>query len=517
MIDLKFNYDFDTEGFFSGVEGEARRETLEQAASFYENFITDNLSAITSGLESTDIGGNNGFNTWTASFFNPATGNIETITDLNVDANTIIIYAGGRDISSLGKGGSGGWSVTGSSDFRNLIKGRGQTGALTNPATDVGIWGGSITFDTDIVIGSTTYDWHNTTDLEGLDSNEFDFLSVAIHELAHVLGFGSSSWANQIGDTNFTGANALAVYQAETDPNATSIPLQSGSLSHWANGTTSLTLTGESQEVALDPSIFNGQRKLLTNLDYAGLQDIGWEFDFSSLDLDLVLSGTENDDTLTGQSGDDSLIGLEGNDQLLGGDGNDTLKGRNGADSLYGQGNNDRLFGGNGNDTLKGGNGADSLYGQGNNDRLFGGNGNDTLRGDAGSDLLSGNNGADLLLGGEGNDTLLGGTGRDTLQGGNGNDRLIGGANTDVLFGNGGSDIFVIEQVASKDRIVIRDYTDGVDVLGLADGLIFDDLTISNNVANTATLIQETSTNNILAVLSGIDSTVIDSGDFIDI
>ncbi len=157
-------------------------------------------------------------------------------------------------------GGFGGFSASGSQEFLDLITARGQTGELNNLATDIGIWGGSISFDTDA-------NWHNTTDLVGLDFNEFDFFSVAIHELSHVLGFGiSDSWNAQVNNSNFTGVNALDVYQSETAPSATSIPLESGGVGHWSNGTTSLTLEGNLQETALDPDITNGQRKLLTNL-----------------------------------------------------------------------------------------------------------------------------------------------------------------------------------------------------------------------------------------------------------
>ncbi len=196
-------------------------------------------------------------------------------------------------------------------------------------------------------------------------------------------------------------------------------------------------------------------------------------------EIDITSTLLESDDTIIGTSGDDILSGEGGNDKLLG------------------KGGNDNLVGGAGKDTLNGGGGKDTLRGSGGRDRLNGGGGND------------------LLLGGGGNDTLTGGMGRDTLRGGNGNDRLIGGANVDVLFGNSGRDTFVIEQVASKDRVVIKDYTDGVDVLGLADGLTLGSLTIRDH--NADTIIKETNTNNTLAILSGIDSTVIDSGDFVTV
>ncbi len=85
------------------------------------------------------------------------------------------------------------------------------------------------------------------------------------------------------------------------------------------------------------------------------------------------------------------------------------------------------------------------------------------------------------------------------------------------MFGNDGSDIFVIKSAASRNRIIIEDYTDGVDMLKLSATLSFGDLSIQNSNDNTATLIKESATNNILAVLSNIDSTVtvIDSSDFI--
>jgi hypothetical protein len=145
------------------------------------------------------------------------------------------------------------------------------------------LWGGSIAFDTSI--NSGTYNWHNDISSTGLESTEYDFLSVAVHELSHVFGFGGDSWDRYVNGTNFEGPNSIAAYNLAHNSTNTSVPLQSGSTAHWQNGTTALPVTGGSlQEAALDPSIFNGQRKLMTNLDYGGLADIGWEVDQAALE-----------------------------------------------------------------------------------------------------------------------------------------------------------------------------------------------------------------------------------------
>jgi hypothetical protein len=114
---------------------------------------------------------------------------------------------------------------------------------------------------------------------------ENDFLSVAIHEMAHLLGLGSApSWDTYVSGGQFIGTNSVASYGGN-------VPLYSDH--HWAEGTMS-TVKGVTQEAAMDPSITVGTRKLFTDLDYAGLADVGWEtaavpFEFSpSLGIILV-------------------------------------------------------------------------------------------------------------------------------------------------------------------------------------------------------------------------------------
>ncbi|MFM2313974.1 MAG: hypothetical protein RLZZ04_3250 [Cyanobacteriota bacterium] len=162
---------------------------------------------------------------------------------------------------------------------------------------------------------------------------------------------------------------------------------------------------------------------------------------------DPILNG---DDVLTGDNGDNTLNGGEGNNILRGQDGNDVLETGSGSDNLDG---------GNGNDTLRSG------------------GGNDTLTGGAGADNIDGGEGNDTIDGGSEDDLLLGGAGDDLINGGNDNDILNGGAGQDVLVGDGGADIFALNTLGGAD--VIRDFNYGQDLIGLSDGITFDDLTIT--------------------------------------
>jgi Ca2+-binding RTX toxin-like protein len=54
---------------------------------------------------------------------------------------------------------------------------------------------------------------------------------------------------------------------------------------------------------------------------------------------------------------------------------------------------------------------------------------------------------------------------------------LSGGEGQDVLIGSGGADIFVINILGDND--MIQDFDFGEDIIGLSDGITFDQLTIT--------------------------------------
>ena len=240
------------------------------------------------------------------------------------------------------------------------------------------------------------------------------------------------------------------------------------------------------------------------------------------------LDGDDGDDLIEGGAGKDDLKGGKGNDILSGGDGADKLKGEDGDDSLDGGAGDDDLdggkgnnimFGGDGNDKLDAKDGDDLLSGGLGNDRIKAGKGDDDISGDGGDDELSGEDGNDVLVGGvgddllkggKGEDTLLGDVGNDTLRGEDGDDLLTGGVGDNVLEGGKGSDTFMLSIGAGIDTI--KDFTDGVDVIGLSMGISYDQLGITSQGKDTS--IQLLETNDTLAILSKVSSDSITEADF---
>jgi glycerophosphoryl diester phosphodiesterase len=170
--------------------------------------------------------------------------------------------------------------------------------------------------------------------------------------------------------------------------------------------------------------------------------------------LPELIDGTPEDEVLVGEAEDNLIRADIGDDIVAGGAGNDFIYGEEGDDVLRGD-DNDRSPGGTvgGDDTLSGGLGNDSLGGKGGDDELYGDEGNDSLWGD------------------DGDDTLRGGLGDDILTG-------------DDFSGGSGSDTFILAVGEGTDTIL--DFEIGVDFIGLADGLTFGQLTLTQTGSNVA-------------------------------
>lgn len=257
---IEFDYTYDTRGFFTDSVTRApfvaRRALMEQAASFYAGF-TDSLAAI-----APQAGDN-----WSVKITHPSLGGPPiTLSNLTIAADTIRIYAGGSNSAPgvLGFANTGfNLTANGSAEFVDAVTTRGQANTSGANATDYGTWGGMIWFN-------AANDWHFGSDPAGLAPGTPDFLTTAIHEIGHILGFGEAdSWLAQIdGNGFFTGAHSVAAHGGP-------VPVDQFD-SHWAEGTMRF-YNGLPQETLMDPSTPRGERQLPTVLDYAGFADIGWQ------------------------------------------------------------------------------------------------------------------------------------------------------------------------------------------------------------------------------------------------
>lgn len=261
-ITFNIDYSLDSNNFFSN---QVRRDIFEAAAGFYETRLGDNLLAI-------DSSGSNQFN---VDFFRPDTGASQTINGFDEAADTLTIFAGGRNLggSTLGIGGPGGYSISfTSTSFLDNSVSRGQGDGTRasvegHGAFDFATWGGSISFD-------AQSNWYFDNDVSTDESfSGFDFYSVALHEIGHLLGFGvADSWNNQIIAGAFTGSESVAAFGGPVALN--------GGLDHWAEGTVS-----GGRETNFDPAIGSGVRKRLTDLDLAALSDIGWQVNVTAVPI----------------------------------------------------------------------------------------------------------------------------------------------------------------------------------------------------------------------------------------
>ncbi|MEB3357320.1 MAG: Calx-beta domain-containing protein [Synechococcales bacterium] len=125
----------------------------------------------------------------------------------------------------------------------------------------------------------------------------------------------------------------------------------------------------------------------------------------------------------------------------------------------------------------------------------------------AGQDTL---NSIENVIGSKFDDSLTGNAASNVLDGGAGDDILDGAGGADTLTGGIGADTFVLASGNGADTIL--DFTVGEDLVGLS-GLTFGQLTIGQNTSGDAQ-IRVTSTDQLLATLTGVQSTLLNQASF---
>lgn len=341
-FDIEFDYRFDTNGFFDDPE---RRAAIEAAGEIWEELILDEFEDVPAGVSFTAL--------------NPETSQPETIV-LDTAIDDLVIFVGSQSIAEVGTIALGGF--TGSDAEGDAFGARVSSNFRgQGPVTDFEPWAGTVTFDSDLDFSFS---------IDDPVPGQIDFISVALHEIGHVLGLGTSPIFREIGiGAQFDGPNALAVNQGNP------VPLEAD-LVHVLDGFNDNTVLLDPQ---LNPIATSGGRNLPSDIDLALLADIGFEIEGFTAQGSTPAIATDTDEVVFGTILADSVSGFAGNDQLQGNAGNDDLSGNAGDDILFGEVGDDNLSGDAGNDQIQGGPGSDSISGGAGNDSLFGEAGSDTF------------------------------------------------------------------------------------------------------------------------------------------
>ena len=299
QIQLDYTYDAANGDFFGSHP--AAKAALQGAANDINALITSPLAAVTTDT----FTGSSVLSTakidWNLSFKNPSTGADVTLDTFTMPANTVRIYVGMQALtgSTLGEGGPAGagfqYSVGGPSlgwqaafnqaqSASNASMGRGAGPVMGefkdstgNPAYDLiyGSLAGNLWFDDDtnndgVVDSDSILNSSWNFDLAGPVSGKNDFYSVALHELLHSIGFGTSqTWTSLESGSTWNGAQAKALNGGSGLNLVAGAHLREGLMS-------SRLLDGAPQEVVMDPTLLQGTRKYLTAMDAAFLRDLGY-------------------------------------------------------------------------------------------------------------------------------------------------------------------------------------------------------------------------------------------------
>ena len=275
-------------------EGGEARAAVDAVCEFYSELIIDSLAAV----DPSDFNGV----TWTPIYNDPSTTEVRSFgTNRVIPKDVYYLFVGSRPLpgNTVGQGGGTTFrEATNSAPWLALVDGRGEPGASGDfsQRTDFGPWGGIVTFDND-------RQWDFSLDRRST-TNLTSFVSVALHEVAHALGFGvANSYLNLISGGGFTGPRTRALFGGGTVPLSDVAHFREDGLNictepedFATNGVADIiggsykifgTPRGRRQQVLMDTTtcLADTFHPVMTNFDMAVLMDLGWEIQ-EELDLD---------------------------------------------------------------------------------------------------------------------------------------------------------------------------------------------------------------------------------------
>jgi len=279
-IDIIFDYTYDTSNWF----GDEQRYIMDQAAYAFES----RLGSETFGsLNPSDYAGTSG--NYYLNSLNPVSGqqllvNFGSTTPVDGArltggntlglANTITIFpgAGAASGSTLAwasgvhTGTSGTDSTSSSDKFVEYLDN------VRDTISNYDSVGGTISVN-------HSYNWYFDTDLTDFDdtTGKFDFYSVMVHEIGHLMGFrdGSDAWDNNYSANTWVGAFGVAANSGNP------IPMDAASQSHFNSSELNSSHVGCACHPIMDVSSGTNERGSFTELDFAVLKDIGYSISAS--------------------------------------------------------------------------------------------------------------------------------------------------------------------------------------------------------------------------------------------
>ncbi|MFT4638338.1 MAG: hypothetical protein ACI8T1_001658 [Verrucomicrobiales bacterium] len=299
-VDAGIILDYTGDSFFAS--NATAKAALEAAVSDINSVLNLNLGAITNDITTGSSGGDTNFNfNFSYTYTNPSDGASETVNDSTLEANEIRIFAGMRNLTgaTLGQGGPGGTGLGISGTVGNgaaqdavnnavALDQHGRGGGPTMSTLAGTIAGANYSFDMGPTLGNLWFDLDTNNDTVADDATTLaanwhfdhsvavaagksDFYSVALHEVLHAVGVGTSeSWDALVSGTDWTGSEVNALTGSGTG-------IVDAGGGHFAEGLMSTRISdGVAQQVLMDPSITLGTRKYLTVLDVTALHEIGF-------------------------------------------------------------------------------------------------------------------------------------------------------------------------------------------------------------------------------------------------